>query len=131
MGKRNGFIMLEGLVGVAILGLVILFVISTFGLRVNMDKRNSIRATAFYLAEQGLERVKANPDGISAGVFTTEDFGTIPGFPKFRREYSFQQVSSSSAAIIWEVRVGVKWRRDPSSTPWNALQLVSYVIQRQ
>ncbi len=131
MGKKNGFIMLEGLVGVAVLGLVILFVISTFGLRINMDKRNSIRATAFYLAEQGLERVKANPDGISAGYFTTENFGTIPGFPNFSREYSFQQVSVTTAAIIWEVKVGVKWRRNSSSTPWNALQLVSYVIQRQ
>ncbi len=131
MERKNGFIMLEGLVGVAIIGIVILFVMSTFGLRLNMDRRNSVRATAFYLAEQGLERVKANPDGIPAGYFTTEDFGTIPGFPNFKREYFFQQVSVPSSVTIWEVRVGVQWRKDPSSTPWKALELVSYVIQKQ
>ncbi len=133
MKEQKGFIMLEGLVGVAILGLVVLFVISTFGMRLTLDRRNDIRAKAFYLAEQGIERVRAHPEGISTGEFQTEDFGTIEGFPHFRREYRFSQVSlpTPGSVTVWEVKVGVLWRKDSNSTPWRALELVSYVFQRQ
>ncbi len=133
MKRQKGFIMLEGLVGVAILGLVVLFVISTFGMRLNFDKRNDIRAKAFYLAEQGIERVRAHPEGINTGEFQTEDFGTIEGYPRFKREYRFSQVSlpAPGSVTVWEVRVGVMWRKDASSTPWRALELVSYVVQKQ
>ncbi|GEM_PF-2228708 len=133
MRRQEGFIMLEGLVGVAILGLVVLFVISTFGMRLTFDRRNDIRSKAFYLAEQAIERVKAHPEGILTGEFQTEDFGTIEGFPHFRREYHFSQVPlpTPGSVTVWEVRVGVEWRKDSSSSSWKALELVSYVIQRQ
>ncbi len=127
MSNEKGQFMIEALIGVGILGLLVIFILSAFSARYAFDRTNTLRTDALYLAEQGIEKVKANPQGISQGSFSVDDYGTIPLYPKYKREYSFTQTGTADMNL-YRVTVDIKWRKSNSAREYKLLSLSTIVV---
>lgn len=126
MNREKGQFMIEAIIGVGILGLLVIFILAAFSARYAFDRTNTLRTDALYLAEQGVEKVKANPQGILQGSFSVDDYGSIPLYPKYKREYHFTQIGTAGMNL-YRVTVDVKWRKSSSSQERTLLSLTSIV----
>jgi len=125
MRRQKGQYMIEALIGIAVLGILVIFILSLFASRYGFDKHNSIRTDALYLAEQGIERVKSNPAGIPHGVFTTENYQSIPLYPDYKREYSISVYDATMN--LYTVTAAVSWRKPGSSQEREMASLTTIV----
>ena len=126
MGNERGQFMIEAIIGVGILGLLVIFILSAFSARYVFDKTNTLRTEALYVAEQGLEFAKAHPQAVTSGSLTTEDYGSIPLYPNYKREYQIQQEGSADMNL-YLVTVVVKWKKSQKSQERQLLSLTTII----
>lgn len=107
LSKRQGFSFVEVLTAVTILSFVIVGVLAMTTMNIKVNSFAQHHTKAVQLAEDGLEflrRVDYNTQlpGLN-GVH--EDYGTIPNYLEFRRQYNVTWASDIST-----LQVQISWR---------------------
>ncbi len=108
---RAGFSMIELLVAMLILSTALLGIVRlTVGV-MEGNRASRHHGVATLLAQDRIEGLK----GLAGGspLTATEDYGTIPGFPSYRRVTDVRQ--DAPEAGLSTVTVTVYWRRDARS----------------
>ena len=128
VNARAGFTLVEVVITVAILSLGIVAVVSSVSVGVKGVDRGRKSTTALFLSEQRMEQVKAfavSKDplqgwvNVTAAGFPAEAYGTIAGYPEYRRTVTITN-NPGGAANTKQVEVWVYFR--PVASGVNGLE---------
>ena len=137
---RAGFTLMEVLITIAFVSVGIVAVLSSVSVGVSAIDRGRRSTTALFLAEQRMEQIKGfalskNPlqgwANVGAGSFPAEAYGTIAGYPDFRRTVTVTN-SPGGAVNAKQVEVWVFYRlATPSASgAENAVTAATLLVSR-
>lgn len=120
-----GYSLVETLVAVTIMGIITIGIMTTQGGHVRTADSSKKRTICTSLAEQGLERMLAMrfEDLLDlAGSSTTEDYGTIPNFPDYKRIITVNAIAGSNDFV--SIQVEAFWEEAEDANSPSVLRLL-------
>jgi prepilin-type N-terminal cleavage/methylation domain-containing protein len=116
--SQTGFTLIEVLITIVFVSIGIVAVLSSLSIGVSGVDRGRRTTTALFLSEQRMEEIKAfslsnNPlqgwTNLGDASFPAEDYGTIAGYPDYRRTVTITN-NPGGAALTKQVEVWVFYR---------------------
>jgi prepilin-type N-terminal cleavage/methylation domain-containing protein len=105
-GNEKGFSLVEILVALSILAIGLMGLLTMLPIAHERVKVADMEQKGLLLAEQGIERARSLSYGNLNDVnLPDEDYGTIPGYEDFSRQYSVTMASDSAGNPIRDVKM--------------------------
>ncbi len=106
---QKGYSLIETLVAMALLLFVVISILAMFSSRLAFDRISKNRLIALSLAQDAVEYLRSLPlTKLQTYDGYVEDYGTIQGYPNFRREYQIQL--DTPVPGLHSVTVIVRWK---------------------